>query len=495
MKKQNIVYAIVFLTIILVSGLISCDEKIHVDMIPDQLIPVVGSFEPQQAEIGQLVNISGEDLKYVDKVFIGSAEAVIKYKVNNSLVVIEITNEITGGNVKVQNKVGESSESESSFLVVFKQPVLDQVPVSGRINEEVLVTGSNLQYIKQLIIGDVAADIVAQKSTELVFKVPFYLANQATMSYQYISANGQQAVSLAENGFSIVKSWPSFASVPEKAMINSEITIIGENMNVVDSVYIGTQKVNIVSKDPLTLVIAVPNDAELEGKQSVFVYSYGGQELSSGPVLRIITKLERMLENFEAFTGDPFAKKKTISPVYETGLNGNANIEAPEGNFYASLKIDYDQSIVNNGGSTFSEFYFKNADNSLIDFSEYTDPWVHMWINTNNTAPYFVFYCDLFQATDGVTRGTHYVKRLNSADYGDGWQLFAWRLKDLLFRSGSTADPYSSETFSIYNLKTFRMQFRTASDEPLETSEFNFDSFMVVDGKLKAAHNVSVLNN
>lgn len=494
------IYKLIIPMIIIVLGFVRCNEKIYVDEIPDQLIPVVNSFDPQVAEVGEIVNIRGENFNYAKKAYIGTREVTIKYKTNDSLLVVVINNDISGGPVKVVNEKAEGTESSESLSITYKEPVMDEVPASGKINEEVLIKGSNLQYVKQLLVGDVVVDIVAQSSAELVFKVPFLLADDAILSYDYVSAQGDQTVALS-GSFGVIKSWPAFTSVPDKAMINTEVTIIGENMNVVDSVYFGSYKVEPTAQDPLTLSFTIPDDVELEGYQAVKLYSYGGQELSSGAVLRVITKLERMLESFEAFEGDPFTKKKDIFPVYETGLNGNTEISAKEGSFYAHMGIDYDQSQRNNSGSTFCEFYYKGDKqedgNYLINLNDFDDPWVHMWINTNNTDPYFVFYCDLATSVDGVDkdRATHYVKRFNSADYGEGWQLFAWRLKDLKFRSGGSAEPYSSDLFSIYNLKTFRMQFRTSSDIPLEKSEFNFDSFMVVDGKMKGANDVTFLGN
>ena len=484
------------LVVVIITVMLGCDEKINIDEISEQLEPKVLSFEPQSVEIGSLINITGENLNYAEKIRIGNDEAVVKYKTSNSLLVAEISNNITGGVITVENSAGTGTPSEGQLTIVFKEPTFTDVPYGGNINEEVLITGSNLQYINGIQIGGEEATIVAQSSKELVFKVPFLLADQATLTYSYVSSNGDVPVALQNDGFSVVKSWPAFSSVPEKAMINTEVTIIGENMNVVDSVYFGPCKVDIISQDPLTLTFLIPNDVELEGYQAIKLYSYGGQELSSGKVLRVVTKLERMLENFESFDGDPFTVKKVILPVYESGINLNSNLTAPDGNFFAGMKIDYDQSQQNNSGSTYSEFYYKGSDN-LIDLSEFDDPWVHMWINTNNTSPYFVFYSDLSQSVEAVSkdRGTHYVKKLNSADYGEGWQLFAWQMKGLKFRSGGSADPYDSDVFSIYNLKTFRIQFRTSSDIPLETSEFDFDAFMVVNGKLKDAIDVTSLGN
>ena len=501
MRIHKYLSQILISTLLIGFTIVACNEKTHVDVVPTELDPVVNSFNSQTVAVGELVTVTGENLNYAEKAYVGDQEVPIKYKTNDSYLVIEITSDVSGGVVKIENELGTGTASSESMTISFSQPVLTDVPTGGQINEDVMINGSNLQYIKKLMVGDVEADVVSQSSSELVFKVPFLLEDLATLSYDYASASGDQTVSLTENGFGVMKSWPSFTTVPSEAMINTEVTIVGENMNVVDSVYLGSYKIDITSQDALTLVFTVPNETALEGYQSIKLYSYGGQELSSGPIFRVITKLEEMLENFESYDGDPFTVKKTILPTYLSGVNGNSSILAKEGSFYAHMEIDYDQSQYNNGGSTYSEFYYKGAKqddgNYLINLSDFDDPWIHMWINTNNTDPYFVFYCDLSASVDGVDkdRGTHYVERLNSADYGDGWQLFAWRMKDLKFRSGSTADPYSSDLFSIYNLKTFRIQYRTSSDIPLEKSEFNFDSFMVVDGKMKSANDVTFLGN
>jgi len=476
------------------TALFSCDEELHIDEVQQQLVPEVRFFEPSEAQVGETVRVTGKNLRSAATAFVGNTEVAIQYKVNDTTLVIQISNEVSSGVVKVANQTGEGTASSSLLTVLFRVPAPDQVPSGGRINESVVMTGSNLQYIKQLFIGDKPATILAESPSELVFNVPFLLEDQATLSYVYASEQGDQTILMEENGFGVLKSWPAISSVPSAAMINTDVTLIGANMNVVDSAYIGTHKLIITAQDALTLTFTVPNDVNLEGYQSILLYSYGGQELSSGPVMRVVTKLERMLENFESYSGDPFVKKKNILPVYQTGLNTNTAISAPEGNSYAGLKIEYDQSLLNNGGSTFSEYYYK-GENNLIDLIDFEDPWIHMWVNTSNTTPYFVFYCDLSVPAGDVTRGTHYVKRFNSGDYGEGWQLFAWRLKDLKFRSGNTAEPYSADIFSIYNLKTFRIQYRTVSDQPIETSEFNFDAFMVVDGKMKDAHDVTLVGN
>ena len=484
----------ILIILIMLTGIFSCDEELRIDEVPPQMAPEVSAFEPAQVQAGETVRVTGKNLKYAATAFVGDKEVAILYKVNDTTLVISISNEVTSGVVKVANQTGEGTASAASLTILYEMPVPDQVPSGGQINEAVVMTGLNLQYVKRLFIGDEQAEIISIIPSEIVFKVPFLLEDQATLSYVYASEQGDQTIHLQENGFGVLKSWPSITYIPSAAMINTDVILIGENMNVVDSAYIGTYKLVITAQDALTLTFKVPNDVNLEGYQSILLYSYGGQELSSGPVMRIVTKLEKMLENFEAFTGNPFEKKKDILPVYLTGLNTNSALSAPEGASYAGLKIDYDQSQLNNSGSTFSEFNYK-GENNLIDLTGFEDPWIHMWINTSNTSPYFVFYCDLSVPVGDVTRGTHYVKRFNSADYGEGWQLFAWRLKDLKFRSGTTAAPYSAEIFSIYNLKTFRIQYRTSSDVPKETSEFNFDSFMVVDGKMKDAHDVTQVGN
>ncbi len=496
MKKYISISNYILTTVIFVLGLSSCNEKIYVEEDTNEEIPVVESFEPTSAEVGAILKIYGQNLNYADNVWVGDVQADIVSKVTNSYMEVRIDNYMVDGIVKVLNSNNEGTSSSGELTIIFNEPVLETIPSGGYINENVVITGSNLKYIKQIFVGETEAAIVSQDDQEVVFSIPFNLNDVSTLSYVYASASGDITVTLDDNGFSVQKSWPEFVTVPTKAMINSEITVIGNNMNVVDSVYFASSKVEVTAQDETSFSFVIPNDEELEGYQSISVYSYGGTEISTGAVLRVIAKLEWIIEDFENFSGDPFSQKKSILPVYTTGLNGNEEILAAEGNFYASLLINYDQSQYNNGGSTYSEYYYKGDDN-LIDINEFEDPWVHLWINTNNTTPYFVFYCDLSESVDGVTsnRGTHYVKRLNSSDYGEGWQLFAWRMSDLKFRSGSSADPYSSDLFSIYNLKTFRIQFRTTSDIPIENSEFHFDSFMIVDGKLKDAHDVTTIGD
>lgn len=484
-----------FATVLTVFFLLyGCNEEVIIDEVPEILVPEVLSFYPQQARIGDEVNIVGENLIYTDKVYVGDSSVSIKSKVNDTLLIVQVPVGTKSGLIKVVNEQEEGVASTDALTIIYSQPVLSVIPEGGQINEEVVIEGENLEYINQLILGETEATIVSQTTSELVFTVPFILENQVTLSYTYSKEQGTQTVTLEENGFNVLKSWPTINSIPKAGMINTEIVIIGENMNVVDSVYIGSFKAEIISQDALTITIVIPDLEVLEGYQAVTLYSYGGQEVKSDPVLRVMTKLEKLLEDFESFDGDPVVKKKDVLPTYETGLNLDPGLTAPEGNFYASMKLVYDQTQYNNSGSTYAEFYYK-GENNLIDLSEFSDPWIHIWINTNNTSPYFVFYCDLAETVDGVTKGTHYVKRVNSADYGEGWQLFAWRMSDLQFRASSSADPYTSDVFSIYNLKTFRIQFRTSSTLAEETSEFHFDSFMVVEGKMNAAIDATTFGN
>jgi len=483
-----------FLFLGIVALIFSCNEDLRVDKEQEALLPEIISFSPQEVKIGEEVKVVGLNFNYAEKAYVGDSAVDIQ-RVNDSLIIISIGNNIKGGLIKVINENEEGVESTSPLSIIYNVPVIEEVPEGGLINDAVVITGSNLEYIQQIIVGDKIANIISQRTDELVFQVPFLVANQVTLSYVYVDAQGTKTLSLEENGFNIYKVWPSFSTIPSPGMINTEITIIGENLNVVDSAYIGDYKAEITSQNALTLKLVIPNETALEGYRSIKLYSYGGQEIASDPVLRVITKLEKILETFESYSGDPFLLKKTdMGQFFTTALNLNPSITAPEENFYGGMKLDYDQSVYNNSGSTYAEFYYI-GDNNLIDINDFTDPWVHIWINTNNTSPYFVFYCDLSVASGTITKGTHYVKRFNSADYGEGWQLFAWRMSDLQFRASSTSDPYTSEEFSIYNLKTFRIQMRTTSDVAIEVSEFNIDFFMIVDGKLSDAHDVTSVGN
>lgn len=488
-KIKNIAVAVSLLVLVM-----ACNEETYIEEKQQIEPPLVSSFAPKQVYIGDEVHITGENFNFADTVRVGDSLVEIKSRVNDTLLIITIPKGIKTGLITVLNEYGEGKASAEKLTIVYKEPLLATIPSGGQINENVVIEGENLDYINKVYVDGVQATIVFQSSEELVFSVPYLVQNEATLSYTYTTGEGELTVQLDKNGFNILKSWPSISSVPSSGMINTEVTIIGENLNVVDSVYVGPYKAEIAEQAATTLSITVPNVEELEGYQSIKVYSYGGQEIVAGSDIRVLTKLELLLENFESFEGDPVTLKKTDMPNFVTGLNLLDGTEAPNGNFYAGMQLDYDASVYNNSGSTYAEYRY-NGDGGLIDLSEFSDPWVHIWINTNNTTPYFVFYCDLAESVDGVSKGTHYVKWFNSADYGDGWQLFAWRMSDLLFRAKSSADPYSSDVFSIYNLKTFRLQFRTNSSETLARYEFYFDAFMIVDGKLNAATDVTTLGN
>ena len=135
--------------------------------------------------------------------------------------------------------------------------ITDFSPKSGAAGTLITITGSDLQRIDQVTIGGIPALIKYRISgEEMVVEV---LGN--CLSGQVVVKNAEgSSTSAAE--FVMIFLEPTVTEWPAEGVINSQMVIIGENLQVVNKIIVNGVEAEIIAKRENELVFVVPFSEE-----------------------------------------------------------------------------------------------------------------------------------------------------------------------------------------------------------------------------------------
>lgn len=356
----------IILFALFITGLSSCNENTLVETYEIKA-PVITDFSPKTGAVGTEITITGENLQRVDTVLIGDGLAEIKYRVSGSTLVAKLISTCRDGKVSVSNSKGKS-ESVDNFTITYLTPVIapSDYPTEGTVNSEVVIEGENLEVIDSILLGDMKVNIVSQRTNEIVFRVP-YSDSEEAVTFRYVYFDGAQNLSVGPEGntFTILKEAPLVTYCPTALTKYTPVTIQGERLTLIDSIFVGNEKVEIKSKSDSAISIDMPSNYFGGNMQGELVGIYYG-------VRKII-----MADNFEV-TADPNEARYythlnvLLSARVAYGGTEDAFYDAETGAIYGScsayenrLSVDfylYDQSGYvqlygpHNGSSTVKNF-------------------------------------------------------------------------------------------------------------------------------------------
>jgi hypothetical protein len=247
------------LTFILIAGITACQEDTFIETFEIKA-PVISSFSPQTGEVGSEITITGENLQRVDTVLIGDGLAEIKYRISSTKLVAKVLSSSRNGKITVENSAGKS-ESSDSFTITYLNPYIDPAnyPASGTVNEEIVLTGEHLNVIDSIMLGDKKASIISKRTNEIVFKVPFS-DNETPVTFRYVYFNGTENIQVGPQGetFTILKEAPAVTYCPTALTKYSPVTIQGERLALIDSIFVGNVKMLIKYKSDTEITIDMP---------------------------------------------------------------------------------------------------------------------------------------------------------------------------------------------------------------------------------------------
>lgn len=224
------------------------------------LAPVLTDFLPKQGEVGTEVTVLGENLQRVDAIWIGDAKASILYRVNDRKLIAKVISGNRTGKIRISNVVG-SSVSRDDFVVNYAVPHINQYPTEGTVNTEIVVEGTNLHFIDSVLVDNVSAVIIAQRPDEIVFRVPFSdVEARVTLRFAYFDGTEEQQLGEPGATFMVLKQAPKVTTCPESLTKYSPVTLIGEHLKLIDSLFVGEQPLVIKLQSDEQLTFDLPTN-------------------------------------------------------------------------------------------------------------------------------------------------------------------------------------------------------------------------------------------
>jgi len=336
--KNSIRTGIIFIAI--VAGMSSCDEEAFVYQY-EVKAPVITDFSPKTGNVGTLVTITGENLQRVDTVKIGGEMAHIKYRISASKLVAEVKSTCKTGPIYIRNTAGNATSTED-FTMTYPIPSVSSYPSSGLVFSQVVLEGENLNVIDSVFVGGVNASIISKRTDEIVFIVP-YSDVEANVKIELKYFDGTSYVSIGTDGetFEVLKPSPVINSCPTSLTKYTPITIEGERLNLIDSIFVGTVKLTIKSKTETSIVVDLPTNYFTDSYTANLVGHYYG------------VKQLLIQENFNVYSDPNEPRYYTYTNVLLSALIGyggteNAFFDAETGTVYHScdahdnrLSIDF----------------------------------------------------------------------------------------------------------------------------------------------------------
>ncbi len=243
--------------------MVSCNEDSGLTESVE-VAPTITSFEPSTGALGDEITVYGTDLSAVVSATIGGGAATVKYRVDATMLVLEVTGESRDGAITVSSYVGSGTSSESfdvdhtlvptvsEMLIPYQedQPtdetaVYDEFAASST---HVVLEGSDLNAVTAVMLGSYEATILIQSESELVFLVPVLDYSQTLeLNLSYYNGSSDTATNVCD--FYVLVLIPSAYEdyVPDSLTKYSPFTLYGYNMDLFNSFYVESSDGEIVS--------------------------------------------------------------------------------------------------------------------------------------------------------------------------------------------------------------------------------------------------------
>jgi len=201
----------------------------------DAIVPTVASVAPNPVKAGETLVITGENLDLITKVaFDGNDNATFTYE--NGSLKINVTSKVKEG--KVQLITANESAIEAEFTLV--HPVVTKVESEEIFaGDTITVVGKDLDLIVSVKLGKNEESVIYQSADTLLIATAATSASGALV----LSLDNEETVTASEE---VKVSYHSLVIVterPDGQHIGQTVTLKGKNMSLVESVYIGSEKV------------------------------------------------------------------------------------------------------------------------------------------------------------------------------------------------------------------------------------------------------------
>ena len=443
-------------------AILGCDEDPEVDQTFEEILaaqPTIESISPGSAPIQGLVTIVGTNLNFVTKAFIGDIPAEIYSRENANIMIIKVPTNAVNGIVTLTTDSGKTASSTEELTITYPVPsITSEFPAQAIVNDNITISGTNLQVITRVTFGTVNGVIEYQDDRTVIVRTPNTAPSPMTVTFGYNTVSGEVAGNLSDS-FIIDIPTPEVSGFPKAVIKGSPVVIGGTDMNLVTSVLFGTTPIAAPVVTPTSVSFDAPASLATGFYPITLVYG-DGMQVVSDPIAYINRDVQTYF-NFEA-QGLEVVTVGQAAQITANQLNGTVpQPPFPSSTNYHHLKM---LSPTANGSSiAYMRFSFatNNTWKTIFDNGAFNNnPVLHFWLNTNNTTPTLRLY-----ATSAVS------KKLVHYNTNGEWKLVAVRLRDLF--PTVTASDFVSGSY-------FRMNYLTdnQANVPLEV---NTDWFIITD--------------
>ncbi len=265
MKKTDILLKLSFAILLLIFAATGCKETgdLFIDPV-DYENPF--TFTPSHGAPGSTVAIQGDDLSGVTKVSFGSIEGEILSQSGSSISAVVPVGALTS-KIKVV-KGGIVLTSRESF-VVDPSPIPSVIgfdPAIAGSGDEITITGSLLDQVDSVFIGDLKAEIQGTPAaTEMQIVAPVGLqTGKIRLFYTYLTHYGMYKPAEAASEAVLTLALPIITGIePDITALNigDEIVISGSLLDKVTKVEFGTIDAGTFTYDNGTITCNVPEGA------------------------------------------------------------------------------------------------------------------------------------------------------------------------------------------------------------------------------------------
>lgn len=234
--------------------------------------PVVSGVTPAPVKNGAVVTLAGSDLDLVTKLDFPNASGV-EFAFAEGLITATVPEAAQEGDITLSLANGKTVTAE---LTLVKPTITAFAPAEITAGDNFTVTGTDLDLVKSVAIGDVACEFTLDSETQITAtsaataqtgKINLTLKNGTKVSSEdKISVKAAGVVQVTE--------------LPASASVGDEVTMKGSGFNFIEAIYFGETKITAYSKRvDDEMVFTLPVSMETGSYTPKFVLTTGEEEV------------------------------------------------------------------------------------------------------------------------------------------------------------------------------------------------------------------------
>ena len=236
------------------------------------VVPVVSGVTPAPVKNGAVVTLAGSDLDLVTKLDFPNA-AGVEFTFAEGLITATVPEIAKEGDITLSLANGKTVTAD---LTLVKPTITAFAPAEITAGDNFTVTGTDLDLVKSVAIGDVACEFTLDSETQITAtsaataqtgKINLTLKNGTKVSSEdKISVKAAGVVQVTE--------------LPASASVGDEVTMKGSGFNFIEAIYFGETKITAYSKRvDDEMVFTLPVSMETGSYTPKFVLTTGEEEV------------------------------------------------------------------------------------------------------------------------------------------------------------------------------------------------------------------------